>query len=49
MKIRIRISFAEGVVPNFISRTEIWFSGFRLASLVSGRAKWKLVSNGGDT
>ena len=33
--------FAEGEEPNFIYRTEIWFSGFRLTSLV--KVSWSSV------
>jgi|SRR6218665_1129253 len=32
---KIRISFAKGVEPDFVSRTEIRFSGFRLTSPIS--------------
>jgi len=31
---KIKISFAEDVEPDFVCKLEIWFSGFRLISLV---------------
>lgn len=33
MKKRIQISFAKDIKPNFVSTTEIWFSGFCSTSL----------------
>jgi len=37
---KIWISFAEGVEPDFVSKTEIRFSGCRLTSLLLADLKW---------